>query len=316
MNEIPVEREMPAGRRLQRKALLMSELKRERRLFSRGRLALGGGLTLAMALALGLATTVRWGQGPAPASASAAEVLNRAADAALRHAEPRGDQFIYEKFQETTLREKSNGQWGMEKYPVREGWHSVDGYHTGLVRSSSGGETLVCPYGHVDSGEGIGSCRRNTDETVAQRPEVGGSRYADKLLLPTDPGRLLRWVRQTNGRTLPDKHGYDASSLVELLRSTTPARQRATIFRTLAGLKGVTVQRQATDPAGRPGIGLSFDHAGRERIQLVVDRDSYVYLGSREVLLTDVLGLKAGTETAQYTMLATGITDRAGQLPR
>lgn len=279
------------------------------------RLALAGGLTFAMAITLGLAATVNWGGGPAPATASAAEVLNRAADAALAEAKPRGDQFVYVKDRDKSLFTHGNSTTWNDR-GVSEEWYSVDGRHTGLVRRAKERFPL-CPYGLLDGPPAPGTFFGGTcvpDPRVKKRPEPGIGYYQDRLLLPTDPAALLAWVHAENMENDRIEPGKDADSLVDLLHGPTPAQLRATVYRALAMTKGVTVEERVTDPAGRIGIGLSFVNFD-ERIQLVLDPTSYKLLGQRATLVQDRQDLKAGSETRVRVVLETGIADKVGVHP-
>jgi hypothetical protein len=75
----------------------------------------------------------------------------------------------------------------------------------------------------------------------------------------------------------------------------------AALYRALAKIPRVSIKRDATDYAGRHGIGVVFDtpqrRGGKPNIQtIVLDRRTYRYLGD-----------------SQNAVLASAVVDKAGQ---
>jgi hypothetical protein len=79
-----------------------------------------------------------------------------------------------------------------------------------------------------------------------------------------------------------------------MLETLLPAEVRAALYRALAKIPGVTVVQGITDAAGRRGVALARAAAiegpgssGWLRLEIILDRDSYRYLGARHVVTRD-----------------------------
>jgi hypothetical protein len=134
------------------------------------------------------------------------------------------------------------------------------------------------------------------------RPAVGlGHWFPDPSAVPTDPDGLLAAVYQLVedpacslipvGDTVQDR----AFMLIDgLLQTLQPPDVRAALYQALAKIPGVTVIQEATDAAGRRGVAFSRAAAiegtgssGWLRLEVILDRDSYRYLGARHVVTRD-----------------------------
>jgi hypothetical protein len=134
------------------------------------------------------------------------------------------------------------------------------------------------------------------------RPAVGlGKFFPNPAAVPTDPDGLLAAVYQlvedpacapiAVGDTVQDR----AFMLIDaMLQTVLPAEVRAALYRALAKIPGVTVVQGATDAAGRRGVALARSAAiegpgssGWLRLEIILDGDSYRYLGARHVVTRD-----------------------------
>ena len=134
------------------------------------------------------------------------------------------------------------------------------------------------------------------------RPAVGlGRWFPDPSAVPTDPDGLLAAVYRLVedpacapipvGDTVQDR----AFMLIDgMLQTVQPAEVRAALYQALAKIPGVTVAHGATDAAGRRGVAFSraaaIEGTGSSRwlrLEVILDRDSYRYLGARHVVTRD-----------------------------
>jgi hypothetical protein len=146
-------------------------------------------------------------------------------------------------------------------------------------------------------------CPPGKREPLARlRPAVGlAAVFPNPAAVPTDPDGLLAAVYQLVedpacapilvGDTVQDR----AFMLIDgMLQTVQPPEVRAALYRALAKIPGVTVAQGATDAAGRRGMALARAAAiegpgssGWLRLEVILDRDSYRYLGARHVVTRD-----------------------------
>ena len=134
------------------------------------------------------------------------------------------------------------------------------------------------------------------------RPAVGlGAFFPNPAAVPTDPDGLLAAIYRLVedpacapilvGDTVQDR----AFMLIDgMLQTVQPPEVRAALYRALAKIPGVTVIQGATDAAGRRGVALARAAAiegpgssGWLRLEIIVDPDTYRYLGARHVVTRD-----------------------------
>jgi hypothetical protein len=201
--------------------------------------------------------------GVAPPEARAAEVLREAAAAARAQpfAEPRPDQFLYQKSQDVTG-------------TVLESWRSIDDTREGLLEHSGIREVLgACPVGE-------------TECDPAYLPD-----------LPTDKEGMAEYLRSGMSGE-PSDTNYVGKTALALFGKILKPEARAALFEAVSDFEGLTVDEHAVDPAGRPGIGISWSANGWAG-SFVLDATTYEYLGMPE-------------NSAQ---LATGVVDAVGERP-
>ena len=134
------------------------------------------------------------------------------------------------------------------------------------------------------------------------RPAVGlGRLFPNPAAVPTDPDGLLaaiyRLVEDPACAPIPvgDTVQDRAFMLIDgMLQTVMPPDVRATLYRALPRISGVTVIQGATDAAGRRGVAFVRAAAiegpgssGWLRLEIILDPDTYRYLGARHVVTRD-----------------------------
>jgi hypothetical protein len=174
-------------------------------------------------------------------------------------------------------------------------------------------------------------CPAGKREQLAHvRPAVGlGAVFPNPAAVPTDPDGLLVAVYQLVedpacapmlvGDNVQDR----AFMLIDgMLQTVLPAEVRAALYRALARIPGVTVVQGASDAAGRRGVALARAAAiegpgssGWLRLEVILDRDSYRYLGARHVVTRDHSRFRKGQVLVSRAQLALAVVDAPCQRP-
>jgi hypothetical protein len=218
--------------------------------------------------------------GVAPAKASAAEVLHQAAEATrqLPDSPPRPDQFIYTRSQ--------NGDGS-----IREAWLSADGTRDGLIAQQ--GDRIPLP-----------GCRDG------QAPVIKGTEALPGMFepctptpayqqdLPTTAAGMREFLSQDTGGEPGQPEAVDKLIHDAFAETYTPPAALAALFEAIADFPGLTLDENATDGAGRPGLGVSWTRLGHTTT-LIFDRTTHAFLG-----------VAGGT-----AVVAQAIVDEPGQLP-
>lgn len=140
--------------------------------------------------------------------------------------------------------------------------------------------------------------------------------------LPTDPDELLRYLREHPvDLHLPEGADEEAVYGGESMAYTTawsmldgyvPPRALAALFEVLARQPGaVVISGDVVDVAGRHGVAIRMPGVIGGNLDLIFDRDSHVYLGTRNSVIRNG---KESLESAA-ALLRVAIVDRPGQLP-
>jgi hypothetical protein len=264
------------------------------------------------------------------ASAEAARVLALAADrATIAPAAARPDQYLLVESVDTHLRYHSPGMGGPTYAEVTPAvltrrWQSVDDEHDNLEQTRpwpAGGAwqqtmTSGCHNGRrvVDLG--------HPEYTEACRPRpldvVGG--------LPTDTEAMLAYLYRPGddgglyaGWSNDEKAFSRANAVVE--NSLLTPAVRASVYRAVARIPGVTLVGPATDVAGRHGIAVSRTYRGLQ-LEMIFDAKTYDYLG-RAMRVTNLhdyfrgvitRGIRPGDPLIQTAVRRIAVVDRPGQL--
>jgi RNA polymerase sigma-70 factor (ECF subfamily) len=135
--------------------------------------------------------------------------------------------------------------------------------------------------------------------------------------LAKDPPALAAAVRRQAATT---DNPVDEESFVvvgDLLReAVAPADLRAALFKVAAGIQGVTLVGDTTDPTGRPGVSLAYTYNG-VRSELIFDRRSSLLLGERQTLVALVADIHfpVGTVIGSVSYLESGIVPTTNSRP-
>ena len=226
--------------------------RRRRRFLISGVAVVGMAAAITAVVALGALEPV----GVAPAKASAAEILHQAADAARAQpaTPPRPDQFVYTKSQ--------------SKDGTREAWLSADGTRDGMIKQQ--GETITIPG--CTSGQ-----RPVPDKPVRIGTDECAVNPAYRADLPTDAAAMRQYLTSLpSGEDKTNSLGKNIAFLVSE-HYISPA-SLAALFEAIAGLDGLKIVPNATDGAGRSGVGVSWTSQGNT-MTLVFDEKSHAFLG-------------------------------------
>jgi hypothetical protein len=209
---------------------------------------------------------------------------------------PRPHQWVYSK--------ELRVEYGGHKPFTIELWDRVDGRK--YARSTSNRRTAGAPKVHREQMDFPSFQEavfpRCPDKPARIRPAVGlGRFFPDPAAVPTDPDGLLAAIYQLVedpdcapirvGDTVQDR----AFLLIDgMLQTVMPPEVQTALYQALAKIPGVRVGQGATDAAGRRGVAFSRAAAiegpgssGWLRLELILDPDTYRYLGARHVVTRD-----------------------------
>jgi len=197
--------------------------------------------------------------GVAPPEAEAVAFLHQAADAVreLPATPPRPDQFVY------TRSETTDG--------AREAWLSADGEHDGMIRAE--GEDTPLP-----------GCEDGRQRVVRGDYDMGMTEPCDVRpayrRLPTDAAGMRAYLK---GRPNDD---FDILLHFAIQETYVAPRSMAALFEVMADYPGLEIVEDATDGAGRHGVGLTWAQpADQEEVTLVFDQETHVFLGTEDTAI-------------------------------
>ncbi|KAB1914108.1 CU044_5270 family protein [Micromonospora sp. AMSO31t] len=274
---------------------------------------LAGAFGLAVALTAGVLAAQAVGLGSQrPPTASASEILRLAADAARQQPElsARPDQYVFTEALATRRERPDSGPYLTTRVQM---WQSAGGVAHPQAR-----------YRPEAEPNGWGQLRvlRPLDpaDPTKELDELPSPAYHGDL--PTDPDRLLRYLRDHPvDLHLPEgadeKAVYGGESMPyttarSVLDGYVPPRALAALFELLAREPGaVVVPGDVVDAAGRHGVAIRMPGVIGGNIDFLFDRDTHVYLGTRGSVVRD------GRESPESAVarLRVAIVDRPGQLP-
>jgi hypothetical protein len=147
--------------------------------------------------------------------------------------------------------------------------------------------------------------------------------------LPSDPAALEQILAGSAGPVVASNKEQAVFQAISTLLDAgesqgvvVPPKLSATLYRVLRQLPGVTFD-SATDLAGRQGIGFSMELEGYFKQEIVIDPDTYTYMGFKDVVSKD--HAMAGTDGTRYVkaghvmgwaaLLGSAIVAKPGQLP-
>jgi hypothetical protein len=189
--------------------------------------------------------------GVAPPEAEAVAFLHQAADAVreLPATPPRPDQFVY------TRSETTEG--------AREAWRSADGEHDGMIRQE--GEDIPLP-GCMDGRRRV--VRGDYDMGMTEPCDVSPAYRR----LPTDTAGMRAYLE---GKP----NDFDILLHFAIQETYVSPQAMAALFEVMADFPGLEIVEDATDGAGRHGVGLTWAQpADQNEVTLVFDQDTHVFL--------------------------------------
>lgn len=315
-----LDQEAPStlGRQRQRQRLLEAAGNpRRRRAITIPRLrvpAAAGLAAAAVAAVVGVATVETGSGGPdrTPVQLDSASVtLNHAAQVvAMRTAiTPKPHQWIYTK----------NVEYGTEgggRHQIDEEWLRFDS----RAEAYFGGGRFIVHKKHGSSG--------------VDSPQGA---YAVLSSLPTDPHALLDKLSSLSGRfdQLPGDSGLSQNQLlyahmVQLLRNaqiTAPPQIQAAVYRAMATMPDVRIDRDVVDGIGRHVLGVHYDSGSNGGARLLLDPKTYQVVGyetvwggkptAAEIEMAKTkhldIDLPAGTVTSGLATEKIAVVDKPGQ---
>ncbi|WP_144440721.1 CU044_5270 family protein [Streptomyces roseifaciens] len=216
--------------------------------------------------------------------------------------EPRQDQYIYVESKVTGGRVDRAG--GKEKLAVtplhsRQVWHSPDGL-----------KSFIYEPGH----EFMDKNGEDLDLERADDVTDRGS-YNSVKALPTDPDVLLKRLYQGGRMGDPQADWTAFGEIGQLLEEQIAAPKiSAALFKAAAKIPGVTLVDKAADATGRPGVAITFT-GPESRQEWIFDRNTYAYLGQRDVLVKPYRGLEPGAVTYETVVIKRAVVDAKKELP-
>lgn len=127
-----------------------------------------------------------------------------------------------------------------------------------------------------------------------------------------DPSALLSEIsRQTDGKG-QSKDGESLVFIADLLRTgMVPADLRAALYKAAALIPGVTVTDEQATLDGKKGIAIGrVETASNRRQDIIIDTETGLLIGEREVLTEPRGSIPAGTATT-WTAIETTISESA-----
>ncbi|MFI2733506.1 CU044_5270 family protein [Streptomyces sp. NPDC018711] len=228
-----------------------------------------------------------------------------AAASAQRIPEPKPGQYVYIKSKVSFLTSMFNGDTNESRTWVqplhqREVWKSPDGREGWLDEPGyqpAGGITL-----DLDGGQE--ALPYLTYDWVRKQP--------------ADPDRLLAAIRATatdGGSHDRDQQTFEAIEEI-INEQLVPAPTAAALYRAAAKIPGVSVVSHSQDAAGRTGLALArLDEQSGERTELIFDRKTFVYLGSRGVQVKPSGDVAPGTVVERTAVLERAVVDARKERP-
>jgi len=242
------------------------------------------------------------GTPPPPSKQTVAllEDMAMAAESGKPYGEIRDDQFVYVESRVSYSMSK-DGQFIIPPPHRQEIWTSVDGLHTGLKREE-GEAPMDLPPDVKPGGPGW---------------EVSTFHNHVKTL-PTTADRMWDYLYRTAPK-YSENETYEAMFQLAgdlLANSIMPPEQGAALFRAVARIPGVTLNGNAVDAAGRPGVSVARDESDNDlRDEWIFDAKTYAFLGERTVATADLSNVKKGDLMSDTAILRRAVVDKAGRRP-
>lgn len=273
--------------------------------------------TLVIVAALTLSDFVGLAGWRGGADAAAAKVLNRTAEQTIKTADPQVPAGSYLKVTTTTVFLVTTTSIETRHSVVYQMTSSDQLYvPADSARDWVWNRPAATPYRTFGAES---EAAANADKGKGELLEApGGAFYGNPAAtspatlssMPRDPYRLLNWIYRT---TLGQGNSPDDEAFVfiaDTLRSgIVPADLRSALFRAAAMIPGVTIGDRSATLDGQSGVAISKTDGG-VRHDLILDPETGLLIGEREVALTEGWGVPVGTEIGSSS-IKTSVVDSA-----
>ncbi len=282
--------------------------------------------------------SLHWGSSTPSASAAAAEMLNRAADAAAkigaRDAALKPGQYRYAEtnawYMSESVDTDGSHHFAVLNHSKSQRWTPADWHATWMERRTDTGERkwilgteAQAKAAGMDLASGprptqsemTGPCQNYFEDLCTGEGNWQGPSLRWLAALPRDPDKLYaKLADDTRGRG-QSVNGEMLVYVTDALRGgLLPADVRAAMYRVLAKVPGIEITDSAANLDGQIGVAFAIDD-GSWRSETIIDPDTGVFIGERNVLRIASNGIPAGTVVG-YTAVHTAVVDTIGQLPK
>jgi hypothetical protein len=229
-----------------------------------------------------------------PRPVSAAQTLEIAAETVeLQTAppRPRADQWIYTRQMDRFALQEGNvvgpeamlhGKVTVEEWWRFDGTQMADSIQRGMLYTK-----CILPKGRLRPPRRIEHVNGGCIGGPGIVNWLPGKLYKYLAGLPTDPDALLARIRhdyRDNGR---DVTTFGVISAIFENDHLIPPQTNAALYRALARIPGVQIKRDATDYAGRHGIGVVFARGSGTPRVIVLNPHDYRYMGNTDQAVLD-----------------------------
>jgi hypothetical protein len=274
---------------------------------------LAGAFGLAVTLTAGALTVqTMWVGNQPPPTASASEIFRQAAEAARRQPEitAQPDQYVFTEILTTTREKPDSGPYVTNRLQL---WQSAGG----VAHTQRRSRLESAPNGWSE----LEVLRpRDPSNPTRELDEFPSPAYHGDL--PADPDQMLSYLREhpydlhlSAGADEEAVYGDESmpyTTARSMLDGYVPPRSLSALFEFLSREPGaVVISGDVVDTAGRHGVAIRMPGVIDGNVDLIFDRDTHVYLGTRSSVIRDG---KESLESAQ-ALLRVAIVDRPGQLP-
>ncbi|MEO7720558.1 MAG: CU044_5270 family protein [Pseudolysinimonas sp.] len=131
--------------------------------------------------------------------------------------------------------------------------------------------------------------------------------------LPRDPHQLLNYIYRVTAKQDVSPDTAAVRFIAETLRTgVAPADLRASLYRALAGIPGISISDRDATLDGRIGVAFGRDEGNGLRMEIIIDPATGLMIGEREIVLRDgvLQGVPAG-ESMGWTAVTTSVVDTA-----
>lgn len=254
------------------------------------------------------------------ATAQAAEVLNDAAETAIKTSDPVVNPGQYLKIQSTNVWSTQSTEADGSSYE----WLDTEKSEM-YIPADRSGEWVWQRSGRVPTTFFDTKSKEYVQkQNIQPYPELlhaaNGTFYGssspfapDMSAYPRDPHRLLNSIYK---QTLGKGQSVDGEALVfiaDLLRTgVVPADLRAALYKAAAMIPGVTITEGQANLDGRTGVAIGRLEEGpsKTRQEIIIDPQTGMLIGERQVITQPLGAIPAGTAVT-WTAVETSVSDTA-----